>query len=297
MRSRFSKIRNVLVIILALNWLVSALKIIYGFISKSQAMSADGFHSFADGASNIIGLVGIWIASRPVDTDHPYGHKKYETFTSLVIALLLVIIAFHLIHDSIERFGRPVMPQVTPISFIVMITTLIINFIVVMFEMRKSRELKSDILAADAQHTRSDILVSVSVIATLLAIRAGFPMVDIIVTIAIALLIAYGAFMIIRESSAVLCDRQAILSDRIKDIVIGVKGVKDCHRIRTHGRFDDIHVDLHVLANPDMHVSKAHELNDAIEKAVKKKVEGVTNIFIHIEPYKSHQKNRILCII
>lgn len=284
MQSRFQKIRNILIAVLALNWLVAGAKIIYGFITRCTAMSADGFHSFSDGASNIIGLVGIWVASQPVDRDHPYGHKKYETFAAIVISILLFIISFNIIRGGITRLFHPVVPDVTVFSFTVMLFTIGINCGVFIYERKKSKVLKSDILAADAQHTRSDILVSISVIFTLLAIRAGFPMIDTIVSMGIALFIAYGAFEILRESSAILCDRAAIVSDEIKDVILNIEGVRDCHKIRTRGRPDDIHVDLHIRVNKAMHVDRAHELTDTIEKAVKDRIRGVSDITVHIEP-------------
>lgn len=286
MQSRIQKIRRILIVILALNWLVAAAKVIYGFITSSTAMSADGFHSFSDGASNIIGLIGIWVASQPVDKDHPYGHKKYETFTAIIISLLLFIISFNLIRSGISRLNYPVIPEVTVLSFVVMLFTIIINCGVFLYERKKSRVLKSDILAADALHTRSDILVSISVIFTLLAVKSGFPMMDSIVSMVIALFIAYGAFEILRESSAILCDRAAAVSDEIRRVVLNIEGVKDCHRIRTRGRPDDIHVDLHILVDKTMHVDTAHQLNDTIEKTVKGKISGVTDITVHTEPFE-----------
>lgn len=284
MQNRFLKIRNILIAVLALNWLVAGAKIIYGFITRCTAMSADGFHSFSDGASNIIGLVGIWVASQPVDKDHPYGHKKYETFAAIVISILLFIISFNIIRGGITRLFHPVVPDVTVFSFAVMLFTIMINCGVFVSERKMSKGLKSDILAADARHTGSDILVSISVIFTLLAIRSGFPMIDTIVSMGIAFIIAYGAFEILRESSAVLCDRAAGVSDEIKDVVLNIEGVTDCHRIRTRGRPDDIQVDLHILVNKAMHVDRAHELTDTIEKAVKDRIRGVTDITVHIEP-------------
>jgi cation diffusion facilitator family transporter len=290
MEKRFSNIRKVLIIVLLLNWAVAAAKVIYGFITKCTSMRADGFHSFADGTSNIIGLIGIWVASQPTDKDHPYGHKKYETFTSIIIAILLFVVTFDLIHEGISRLSNPIVPDVTAISFIVMICTIAVNIIVFAYEYMRSKSLNSDILKADSLHTRSDILVSVSVIFTLLAIRAGFPIIDTIVSIAIAIFIAYGAYEILKESSNVLCDRAAIVSDEIKNIVLGIRGVKNCHRIRTRGRLDDIHADLHILVDTDMNVGDAHRLNDEIEKAIRAKIQGISDIAIHIEPYdKKHR--------
>ena len=284
MDARFKKIRNVLITILALNWLVAGAKIIYGLITKSTAMSADGFHSFSDGASNIIGLIGITIAYRPKDKNHPYGHKKYETFASILIAILLFIIAFNLIRNGIIRFFNPEIPDVTYISFIVMLTTIAINTGVYIYERAQSRLFASDILAADSYHTRSDILISVSVLATLVAIKAGFPMMDTFVSIFIAILIIYSAIRILKESSDVLCDKAVISQGKIKNIVKSVQEVKGCHNIRTRGRLDDIHVDLHVLVDSALPIGKAHALNHRIQKLIKAKLPNITDIAIHIEP-------------
>lgn len=286
MQIRFKKIRNILIGVLLFNWAVAAAKLVYGFMSRCTSMSADGFHSFSDGASNIVGLVGIWVASQPVDKEHPYGHRKYETFSSIVIAILLFIISFSLLKDGIMRLFRPhVIPDVTRISFVVMLSTIAVNISVYIYERIKSKELKSDLLAADAQHTRCDILVSISVISTLLAINAGFVLIDTIVSIAIAFFIAYGAFKILKDTSTVLCDGAAIVSDDIRNVVLGIKGVKDCHKIRTRGPKDDIHVDLHIQLNPAMHIEGAHELSHRIQKIIKDNISGITDIAIHIEPH------------
>jgi cation diffusion facilitator family transporter len=285
MEKRYGDIRNVLIIVLALNWGVSVMKVIFGVLSGSNAIMADGFHSFSDGVSNIIGLVGIWVASHPVDRDHPYGHKKYETFTSIVIAITLFVVASQLLREASGRLIHPVTPHITVTSFVVMVLTLGVNVWVVAFELGQARRLNSDVLAADALHTRSDIMVSFSVIVSLVAVRAGFIVVDALVTIAIALFIGYSAVMILRESSAILCDREAIISDKIKELALRIEGVKDCHRIRTRGRSDDIYIDMHVLVSRDLTVQAAHELSETVEKEIKEKLKGVTDVTIHIEPW------------
>jgi cation diffusion facilitator family transporter len=248
-------------------------------------MTADGFHSLSDGASNIIGLVGIRLASQPKDIDHPYGHKKYETFFSLGIVMLLFIISISLIHQALERFRNPVAPRVDIKSFTIMTITMIINILVMNYEYRQGKRLKSDILTSDAMHTKADIFTSLSVIIALIVIKLGYPVFDPIATIFISLFIAYSGFNIVRHSSAILCDTAAILDDkRIVDIVLGVKGVKTCHKIRTRGRPDDIYLDLHVQVSPDMHVDNAHKISYAIEEAIKKGIPEVTDVVVHVEP-------------
>ena len=282
---RYVKIRRVLVIILALNWGVALAKIFYGIITKSSSIMADGFHSLSDGASNIIGLIGINIAAQPRDADHPYGHKKYETLFSLLIGALLFFLSFSLIREAVGRFFNPVIPHIDILSFIVMLTTLLVNIIVMNYEYKKGKKLKSDILVSDSMHTRADIFVTASVIATLVVIKMGYPILDPIVTIMIALFIAHSGFEIVRESSRILCDTAVIANvEEIEKIVLKVKGVNACHKIRTRGRCDDINIDLHVQVNPDMHMDSAHKISYEIEEALKKGIQGVTDVIVHMEP-------------
>ena len=112
-KKHYRRIRFILIVILALNWGVAIAKVIFGLFTKCQSMTADGFHSLSDGASNIIGLIGIALSSRPTDEDHPYGHRKYETFFSMGIAALLFLLAMNLMRESFGRFLRPITPEVT----------------------------------------------------------------------------------------------------------------------------------------------------------------------------------------
>jgi cation diffusion facilitator family transporter len=287
----YRKIRYILIIVLALNWIVAAAKIMLGLITRCASMTADGFHSLADGFSNIIGLIGIALSSQPVDRDHPYGHRKYETLYSLGIAVLLFFISFNLIKEGMGRFLRPVEPRVDAVSFTVMITTIIINIVVMRYEYSKGRALKSDILVADSMHTRSDVFTSLAVIAALVSIRLGYPLIDPVVTVIISIFIAYAGYEIIKDASRILCDSVAIMDlKRVSGIVLDVKGVKACHKIRTRGRPDDICVDLHVHVDDDMHIDEAHKICNAIEDTLKKNIPEVTDVLVHIEPKGKRRK-------
>lgn len=284
---RFRDIKRILLITLVLNWGVALAKIFYGYATNFTSMMADGFHSLADGASNIIGLIGITLACRPPDKDHPYGHKKYETLFALAISGMLFFVCFNLLSEGIRRFHSHTAPQIDAMSMVVMLITISINVFVMAYENKAGKRLNSDILVSDSLHTRADIFTSVSVIIAMAVIRLGYPILDPIVTVMIAFFIAYAAFSIARDSSRVLCDEIVILDDnRIADVVMAVKGVRACHKIRTRGREDDIHVDLHVQVNPDMHVDRAHDISFRIEGAIKSCISGVTDVVVHIEPKK-----------
>ncbi|MCE5215169.1 MAG: cation diffusion facilitator family transporter, partial [Methanobacterium sp.] len=125
-KSYYSSVKRVLIIVLALNIAVALSKMIYGWLTNSLSMVSDGFHSLFDGTSNIIGIIGIIIASRPPDQVHPYGHEKFETFASLGIAFLLFITCFEILQSAIGRFFNPETPDITMISFLIMGITLVI---------------------------------------------------------------------------------------------------------------------------------------------------------------------------
>lgn len=291
--SHYLKIRNVLILVLLLNWAVAAAKIIYGLLTRCASMTADGFHSLADGASNIIGLVGITFCAQPIDEDHPYGHKKYETLFALGIAALLAWTAFSLAKEGVARLFSPSTPTVDAVSFGVMLMTITINIFVIKYESSQGKKLKSDILIADSLHTRADLLTSASVIVSLTAIKFGYPMIDPIVTLFIAGFIGYSGFEIVKAESGILCDAIA-LQDRkqIEDIVLSVEGVKGCHKIRSRGRPDDIHLDLHIQLDPATRMDKAHEISYKIEDAIQKELPSVSDVLVHLEPLEKRKRSK-----
>jgi len=268
---------------------VAAAKGIYGYQTHSVSMLADGFHSLFDGTSNILGLIGIYIASKPADRNHPYGHTKFETIATLGIGVLLSITAVQIIIGSYRRLFTGVVPDVTELSFIIMLITISVNIVVSTYENRRGKALASELLVSDSLHTRSDIFVSISVIGSLVAVQLGFPLVDVIVAFIIAGVIGFMAFSILRESSNVLCDASAIGCDEIRGVVMNIEGVRDSHAIRTRGRRSEIYLDLHVLVDPTLSVNQAHDIATKVEAEIRKYYPEITDVLVHVEPYKTRK--------
>ena len=232
--SYYSSVKRVLIIVLVLNVAVALAKMIYGWMTNSLSMVSDGFHSLFDGTSNVIGIIGIALASRPPDKVHPYGHEKFETFASLGIAFLLFLTCFEILQSALGRFYNPETPSITLISFGIMIVTLLINLAVSQYEKNQGLKLGSSILVADSKHTRSDVYVSIAVILGFIAITIGFNIVDPIIAIIIAILIAKMGIEIIKSSSSVLLDSAPLDEKTIRKIVVSVPKVKDSHK-SVHG--------------------------------------------------------------
>ena len=286
--SRDREIKKVLWSILALNLLVAAAKLVYGYRIGSLSMWADGLHSMFDGASNVIGLIGIWAAAHPPDESHPYGHRKFESFAAFAISVFLFVACFKILESGYSRLTDPIIPRVTALSFVVMLATIGINVFVTRYEQRRSAELKSGILHADSMHTLSDVYSSISVLIGLIAVRLGFPVLDPIMAVVIAGFIGRTGFQILFETSRVLSDASCVDPRRVREIVMQTPGVKSCHSIRTRGLENHVFVDCHIQVQSDMTTERAHDLVHTIEGRIKKEMSEVADIVIHVEPDAKH---------
>jgi len=281
--------RAVLVLILILNWLVAGSKLIVGYMMGSLALQGDGFHSFIDGLSNVVGIVSLSIAVQPADEDHPYGHQKFETFATLGVSFLIMLTAAELIRDGITNILSPSRVIVAETKgFVVLVVTLAVNIFVVWWERRKARELNSAFLEADATHTLSDVMVTVGVLAGLVAMRAGHVWIDTWIAIGIGLFIAHVGFGLLLRTLPVLVDAKAISQDELKPVVMSVQGIESCHKIRSRGSEDEIYIDLHIQVSPHMTVLQAHDISHRAKDRIIARFEGVRDVTIHIEPRDDH---------
>ncbi len=287
-----SGVRKVLIYTLILNSAVAFAKILYGYRTDSIAMTSDGLHSFMDGVSNIIGLFGIWIASHPPDREHPYGHRKYETLFTIAIGLMIFATCFQILNKVYISFSGDHKTVVTETSFAIMLLTMAVNIFVMWYETKKGRELGSDFLVADAKHTKSDIFVSFSVIISLVFTKLGYPYVDTVVGLVIALLIGRIGYEILKSASDVLVDTMCIDTSGIESAVNKIEGVKSCHDIRARGTDNCVYLDFHILVDGNMPIAEAHAIADNIEDRIKNEFPTVADVMVHVEPEPAEQKIR-----
>lgn len=285
---RRRRVRMVLAVVLVLNLSVAAAKIGIGLLIGSLAMTADGFHSLMDGFANVVALVGLAVASRPPDPNHAYGHHRYETLTSLAVAGLMLLALFGLIQGAWSRLQSGNVPEVTLLAFLVMGATLFVNVGVTLWERREARRLSSTLLLADARHTTSDILVSISVVGSLVAVRLGYGWMDAGVALLIGSAIAWGAWSIVRDASQELSDATVAEADTIAAAVTSVPGVRGTHNIRSRGGEGRAWVDLHIQVEPGMRVDAAHDIASAVARRVEREFAGPADVTVHVEPADEH---------
>lgn len=284
--SDFKKVKQILLIILSANLIVAVLKIVMGSIVNSTSMTADGFHSLTDGSSNIIGLIGIHFASKPVDEDHPYGHNKFEILAGLFISAMLFFIGGKVISEAVNRLFNPVLLSITLESIILLLLTLCINIFVCVFEYRKGKKLNSQILISDSMHTRSDIFISLGVLISIICIKLGLPsVIDPIASFVVAGFIFHTAYEIFKFNSGILVDKAVVDTDTIRSIVLSFEEVKDIHKIRSRGSENDIHIDMHIMIEPNISVEVSHELMHNIEERIRQDINNNIQLIVHLEPY------------
>ncbi len=280
---RHRTVRRILAVVLVLNLAVAAAKLVVGWMIDSIGMLADGFHSLTDSASNVVGLVGISLAARPPDDDHQYGHRKLETLSALFIGGLLAMTAWEVLLSCVERLRTGSVPEVTAASFVVMGLTLVVNLAVSTYEGRRAGALRSEILAADAAHTRSDVLVSLGVIASLLATRLGYPQMDVVAALVVTVVIGRAAFGILHRSAGLLADVAVVPAQHIREIALAVPGVESVHKIRTRGLPHSGHADLHVQVRPDLRIDQAHAIGHQVADRLRREL-GLRDVVTHLEP-------------
>lgn len=280
------QVKTVLWQILLANLFVATAKVILGTIIESASMTADGFHSFTDGVSNIIGLIGLSLAAKPVDPEHPYGHKKYEFLTSLCIGGMLLAIAVNIWLEAIGKFANPPTPKFGLEAIAALIITLVINMVVCVYENRQGKRLNSYILISDSLHTKSDIFVSLGVLLTLIGIRLGAPpIIDPLASMIISGFIIYAGIGIIKATSDILVDTAAIDHTIVKAITLTFSQVIDVHSIRSRGSQTCLFIDMHLVVDPAMSIEESHTLVHNIENKLKLELNQHIQVIIHTEPH------------
>jgi cation diffusion facilitator family transporter len=285
-------VRRVLWTTLALNVLVSAAKIVVGTLSGSMSMVADGYHSLMDGSNNVVGLIVATVAYAPPDEGHPYGHRKFETAATTLIGFGLLGLAYRVFEQALASFGGSRLPSIGALNWIVMATTLATNLFVTWYETREGRRLGSSYLIADAAHTRSDVYVTLGVVASFAGAKARVPWVDSVVAVAIATFIAVLAARILVGSFHTLTDRAVIPRDRLARVLMSVPGVIDCRDIRTRGGASAVYVDLVAFVDGTMSLREAHDVADRIEAELMREHPEICDVVVHLEPVERRQNDR-----
>ncbi len=282
---RTAAVRRVLRALLVANIAVVIAKAVIGVLSGSLAVLGDALHSTVDASYNVLGLIVVRVAAQQPDEDHPYGHGKFETLGAMGIVVFLSVTGFELVRSAIVKLtegGHTI--QLSDISLVVLLATLATNILVTWYESRRGRELGSELLLADAAHTRTDVFITIAVLIGVLFSRQGHLWVDPVVGILVALLIFRVAYQILARTVPVLVDERAIPAPTIRRSAQAVVGVVSAYRIRSRsGNAGVRYAEVTIAVDPNANVAAAHAIADAVEERLKQELE-LEEVTVHVEP-------------
>lgn len=278
----YREIQRVLWITFLLNLLATAAKLGVGLWTSTLSLIADGLDNLFDGVSNIVGILAVRVSSRPPDKEHPYGHRKFETLAALFIAAALFITAWELGNTAIGRLLDRTPVELNRWSFAALLFGSAIQGATGIWELRKGRELASEVLLADARHTLASLAVSGTVLVGLGLVALGYSWADPLVALIVAVVILKIGVDIIRENVPTLVDKAPLDEARIGDVVADVAGVESFHRIRSRGPADNVAIDLHVRVSAHLNVQDANAIADEVRRRLLE-LPGVGDVTVHAE--------------
>jgi cation diffusion facilitator family transporter len=280
-------VRRVLIVTLALNVVVVAGKLVAGLLAGSLSVVSDSIHSSVDSLNNIVGLVVMKYATAEPDEGHPYGHAKFETLAAFAIAGFLFVTCYQIALSAIKRViaHETPAPEITALTIGVMVGTIICNIFVTVYERREGRRLQSAFLIADSSHTRSDVLVSCSVLTGLFLIRSGYVWLDPVISLGVAVVIAWSGYQIFRTTVPILVDAAPVPPWHIAEVVRSVPGVHSAHDIRSRSQGGEMFVEMHLHIESEF--ERDHIASHAITEEIERRLEaefGRVTATIHVEP-------------
>jgi cation diffusion facilitator family transporter len=268
------------------NFALSVLKLIVGLFADSLALVADGLHSVSDLATDAAVLLGVLLGSKKADRSHPYGHGRAETFAGILIALILIVVGGIMIYYATIEIAKDKVTSPNLAVLAVAIISIVSKEWLYRITQQIAMKSHSPSLYANAWHHRSDALSSIAVVVGFIALEFGFGHGDQVAAIAVGLMIIWVGVKIIgdalRELTEASIDTETI--EHIEQIINSNPEIRHWHKLRTRMVGRELFLDLHILVDPELSVSAAHEISENLEKALDEQITRPINITVHIEP-------------
>ena len=284
-----NNVTKVMSVSIITNTFLSLIKIIIGFICKSSALLADGVHSFSDLLTDFFAIIGNIMAKKPADEKHPYGHGKIEYLTSIGISIVVIILGLTIINNSMH--SKVVMSSL--IVSIVSLITITLKYLLSEYIIRKGKKLENNILIASGKESRADVISSLVVfISAILSVFSKYIEVfkysDKIAGIIVGILIIRTGFLILKENISIILGEQEIKGEtlnKIRKIILNNKDIKTIDELIILKFGHCYKVSMEVSMNPDLTLLECHTIVDKLEKKLKKEVEKIEYITVHVNPY------------
>jgi len=280
------RIKSITYLGMVINVALSVIKVVIGLYAVSLALVADGIHSLSDFATDVAVLLGLRLGSKEPDQTHPYGHGRAETFSAGLIALVLIAVGGAMIYYATLAITRDEMTTPRLAVLIAAIISIASKEWLYRATQKVAIQSHSPALYANAWHHRSDAFSSVAVVIGFISLEFGFGHGDQVAAIAVGLMIIWVGIKVIgdalRELTEAAVDPDTI--EDIKKIINSDSSIRQWHKLRTRTVGREVFLDLHILVDPDLKITAAHEIAESLEKTLDEQITRPINITVHIEP-------------
>jgi cation diffusion facilitator family transporter len=284
---RYRAARRATIVNSTTNALLAFFKVILGYIGNSQALLADGIHSFSDLITDAIVLIATKVGTHPPDKEHPYGHQRVETVATIIIALVLIGAAVGIGYDALHHIIMHT-KTIKPSFFVIIVAavSIIANEFLYHYTMYEGNKVNSDLLRSNAWHNRSDTLVSIIVLVSVIGALLGAHYLDAIGALIIGLLIFKMSIKMIWTSLRELIDTgvEEKLHQQITEHILKTPNIIAIHQLRTRSHGNNIFLDVHIQVDPHFSVSEGHYISEQVIISLKKSFEKIIDVTVHIDP-------------
>ena len=262
-------------------------KLVAGYFAYSQALIADGIHSLSDLATDGMVLLAARKSNEEPDAEHPYGHGRFETIATVGLSVALILVAAGIAYSAIKRLFLPeLLPHPGIWAVLVAALSIVGKEWIYQLTMRVARRQRSDMLRANAWHSRTDAFSSVIVLIGVIGAMAGFTYLDALAAVGVALIIAHIGWSLgwnaIKELVDTAVDQRQVES--LRKCIMGVGGVRDLHLLRTRHAGGQVLVDVHIIIDALISISEGHHISEVVRSRLLREFEGVTDVTVHIDP-------------
>jgi len=288
-RSNEQKAMRASMITISVNIALTIFKLFAGVVGNSTAMIADALHSFSDMYTTIIVMIGVKLANKKADKEHPYGHERFECVAAIILSVVLVFTGGGIGWVGLQRiiagdYGAGEIPGV--IALVAAVTTIVVAGILYIYKRGVAKSIRSDALMADAWHHLSDSLSSIGSFLGIFGARLGFPIFDPIAAIIICLFIFKVAFHVFRDAVGKMTDRSCDdeTEEAIRKVILAQKSVIGIDLLKTRLFGDRIYVDVEISADGSYTLNEAHDIAHLVHDAIEEEFERVKHCSVHVNP-------------
>jgi len=279
--------RNLKIAIIGIvsNIILFIIKLIGGILSNSLALLSDSFNSLTDIVSSIAIFVAIKIGATKADSEHPFGHHRAEPIAGLIVAIFAAILGFEVIKNAFEGFFREKSLEINIVTFSIVLSSIFIKIYLFILFTKIGKRYKSPALLASSIDYRNDILVSFSVLIGSVLGYIGYPLIDNVVAFFIGAFIIYSGFKIGIENIDFLMGKKPSVKviERLKNIALGVNGVKALNDVRAHYLGTFIQVEIHIEVDKNINTERSHSIAKQVQNLLQED-EIVDYAFVHVDP-------------